>query len=89
MQAYQGYYPMIDIHNLKLLIYNRILKGTLREFLKPKGLASPGKHPDMNFFKFHVRSVSSDWILSEASNYNDCFNYIRNKNWTSNIITSE
>lgn len=50
MQAYQGYYPMIDIHNLKLLIYNRILKGTLREFLKPKGLAIPGKHPDMNFF---------------------------------------
>ena len=43
---------MIDIHNLKLLIYNRILKGTLREFLKPEGLAIPGKHPDMNFFKF-------------------------------------
>ena len=43
---------MIDIHSL----YN-FLKGTLGEFLRPEGLASPGKHPDMNFFKFHVRSV--------------------------------
>nr|DAX68033.1 MAG TPA: hypothetical protein [Caudoviricetes sp.] len=25
-------------------------------FLKPEGLASPGKHLDMNFFKFHVLS---------------------------------
>nr|DAT15675.1 MAG TPA: hypothetical protein [Caudoviricetes sp.] len=26
------------------------------DFLKPEGLASPGKHPDMNFFKFQFRS---------------------------------
>ena len=71
MQAYQGYYPMIDIHNLKLLIYNRILKGTLREFFKPEGLASPGKHPDMNFFKFHVRSVFFRLNIIRSSNYND------------------
>ena len=82
MQVYQAYYPMIDIHNLKLLIYNRILKGTLREFLKPEGLAIPGKHPDMNFFKFHSHVVSLfqieyykksvnemiDLILSEIKN---------------------
>lgn len=49
MQVYQAYYPMIDIHNLKLLVYN-FLKGTLGEFLRPEGLAKPGKHPDMNFF---------------------------------------
>ena len=50
---------MTDIHNLKLLIYN-FLKGTLGEFLRPEGLASPGKLLDMNFLKFHVRSVFLD-----------------------------
>lgn len=33
-----------------------ILKGTLESPKQSEGLASPRKHPDMNFFKFQFRS---------------------------------
>ena len=62
---------MIDIHNLKLLIYNRILKGTLGGFLKPKGLAKPSLSTNIIFFHIYVVSLFYSEALSEASKYND------------------
>lgn len=35
---------------IKDKISKKIKKGTLERFFCPVGLASPGKHPDMNFF---------------------------------------